>query len=874
MEWHSEWLKTEKLKLFVNFWFVFSLTFGIGIHCFKTQAQVSERGIPESFRMEQKSAVLIPEMKLDSVRIAKRLREDQNLRIDNRYGIVQTCEINIKESGIRTEIQGKGTIWHYKVRSEDALSLGISFKKYHLPQQASVFIYNSAKTQLRGAFTHNNNNPANGLPVAEFPGNNLIIEYFEPVSPEFSGELVLGSVSQAYANLRQLADGRIGINCGEGNDWQIVKHSVCLMTYHDFQNSYFCTGVLMNNVREDETPYFLTANHCVNSESAASTLITYFNYENSTCGADDAAFSQTLSGATFKSGSSHSDFSLLLLNEYPPDEYNPFYAGWDVTGLNPRSGACIHHPDGEPKSIATANNTAFSYPEKIEWFSEDLRLISTTLPDTHWNIQFVHGMPEAGSSGGPLFDQNKRIVGQLHGGVNSILLFGKLSLSWNYNSAYTEQLAHWLDPYGTRQTLDGIWKMPPKTNFRAELQEVCLNSPIQFTDKTTHKPTEWNWQIEPSSYSFANGTDSTSRNPQVLFLKDGTYSVKLRTSNKYGSNEMLQKKYIIARSKLDVSFLKARSDSIVCGCDLIGFPLMVGGAVDYRFEIDKPELLDTAIRSNTLFLTLNPSANYTQSFETWVKVVGTNGLCIASDSILLHVIIQPNDQIGHAARLFLGRNTGYSNKCATVEMNEPNPPSSGCLTEKSWCPDFKPGKSLLDNSVWFTFSSPSHGLTTINTYGFDNQIALYKASSYASVLSGDRRQYSLVAANDNRSSSDKTAILKDLALDPGKQYWLQVDGNNAAHGPLIIELLSSSIETLVFPNPSEGVFNLNIFHPDEGNADVSVFDLNGRKLFSKQFRVTLYSNQFDIDLAGYPKGMYILRINLNGSALSQKIVYR
>ena len=83
------------------------------MHCFKAQAQVSEKGIPESFRMEQKSEVLIPEMKLDSVRIAKRLREDQNLRIDNRYGIVQSCEINIKESGIRTEIQGNGTIWYY-----------------------------------------------------------------------------------------------------------------------------------------------------------------------------------------------------------------------------------------------------------------------------------------------------------------------------------------------------------------------------------------------------------------------------------------------------------------------------------------------------------------------------------------------------------------------------------------------------------------------------------------------------------------------------------------------------------------------------------------------------------------------------------------
>ena len=861
------------MKRLLRCWFVFSLTFGISMSCFESKAQVSEKGIPESFLLEQKSALLIPAMKLDSVSTLQMLEEDKKLGIDNRYGVVRQCGINIKESGIKTEIRGKGTIWQYRIESHNARSLGLFFKQYHIPPKAKVFIYNSFRTLLRGAFTDRNNNQQNLLPVAEFPDKDLVIEYFEPISPEFSGELVLGAVSQAYINLQLVAENSNGINCKDGDDWQREKHSVCLMTFHDFLNSYFCTGALVNNVNEDEIPYFLTANHCIKSESIANTLVTYFNYENSTCDADDATFSQTLSGARFISGSSYSDFSLLLLSEYPPDEYNPFYAGWDVSGLNPRSSACIHHPDGEPKNIAIAGNSAFSYPEKIDWFSEDLRLISTTLPDTHWNAIFDYGLPEAGSSGAPLFDQNKRIVGQLHGGVNSVLLFGKLSLSWDHNVAYTEQLVHWLDPSNMRETLDGIWKMPPRTNFRAELQEVCVNSPIQFTDKTTHKPTEWLWQIDPPTYNFANGTDSTSQNPQVLFHEDGTYSVKLLTTNKYGSDELIQKKYILARSKLEVSFLKARADSVVCGCDLNEFPLIAGGAVAYHFKIEKPELIDTLIRSNTLLLTLKSKANYTHSFDTWVKVTGTNGHCIASDSILLHVINQPNDNIVHAAKLFLGRNTGYSNKCATVQINEPYPQSSGCLVSNSWCPDFKPGRSLLDNSVWFTFVSPSNGIITINTSGFDDQIAVYEAKDYQSVLSGDRRQYDMLAASDNRSSSDKTARIENLALDPGKMYWLQVDGHNAAYGNITIDLLSNSLETVVFPNPSSGTFNLNIFHPDKGIAEISVSDLNGKMLLSKQFQVNINSTRFSFDLAGHPKGVYVLRINLNGLSLSKKLVY-
>jgi PKD repeat protein len=854
-------------------WFVFCLTFGIGINCFESKAQVSEKGLPESFLIEQKQAVIIPVMKLDSVRFGKMLEEDKKFRIDNRYGVVKTCEINIKESGISTEIRGKGTIWQYKIESVNALSLGIFFSKYHLPVNAKVFIYNSSKTQLRGAFTHKNNNLKNILPVAEFPGMDMIIEYFEPMSAEFSGELMLGSVSQAYVNIQQKAENRIGINCEEGADWQIIKHSVCMMTFHNFQNSYFCTGSLINNVKDDETPYFLTANHCINTELVANTLVTYFNFENSTCESDDAAFSQTLSGATFKAGSQDSDFSLLLLNEYPPDEYNPFYAGWDVSGENPRTSACIHHPDGAPKSIATAHNTSFSYPEKIQWFSEELILVSTTLPGTHWYSQFNVGLPETGSSGAPLFDQNQRIVGQLHGGVGSVLLYGKLSVSWDFNSANNKQLAYWLDPFNTRKTLDGIWKMPPRTNFRAELQEVCVNSPVLFTDRTTHRPTEWHWQVDPPTYSFANGTDSTSQNPQILFLKDGTYSVKLKTSNKYGTHELLQNKYIIARSKLDVRFLKARRDSVVCGGDLKGFPLIAGGAVAYSFETDRPELIEAENSSNSVFLTLKSSANYTKSFDTWLKVTGTNGHCIASDSILLHVIIQENDQIANATKLFLGRNAGYSNKCATVEINEPNPPSLGCLVKNGWCSDFKPGKSLLDNSIWFTFVAPENGIITINTYGFDNQIAVYESTDYRGILSNDKKQYSMVAANDNRSNSDKTALIENLVLEPGKQYWLQVDGHNGAFGNVTIDLVGNSLEALVFPNPSNGIFNINIFHPDHGTAEAFVTDLNGRILFSKKYEVNMYSTQFNFNLAGYPKGLYILKVNLNGLSVSKKLIH-
>lgn len=858
------------MKLLLTYWLIISLTVAVIISPFIVNAQISEYGLPESFSLDLKNAALIPVHQLDSVHVQKMLASDQEFKIDNRYGVVDSCNINIKEAGVKTEIKGKGTIWQYKIESHDAYSIGLYFKDYLLPPKAKVFIYNTSRSQIKGAFTNRNNSDSgHQLPIADFPGKNLIIEYFESISPEFPGELILGGISQAYLDLKSNPT-RIGINCPQGRNWQIEKHSVCLITFHDWLYSYFCNGTLINNVREDQTPYFLTANHCVRDERSAKTLVAYFNYENSSCNANDASVNQSLSGATFLSGSSHTDFSLLLLKEYPPDEYNPFYAGWDARGNDPTQGVCIHHPSKEPKCIARDSFPITNYPYKALWTSDGSES-SWTLPNTHWMVDFTEGSLEQGSSGSPLFDQNKRVVGQLHGGTNFLLLFGKFSTSWDYHSSYSEQLAHWLDPDSiANKVLDGTWKISPTAKFRSQIQHVCPNTPVSFYDETTENPIRWLWKVTPSSYVFANGSDSTSQNPQIVFLEEGSYSVSLNSSNKYGSDQMVQQNYIISNSKMKVEFNQLTNDNVICGCDLKAYPLVVKGAVLYDYKIDQPGLVDIKPSADTLYITLNPVAPPTHSFDTWVKVVGSNGTCNASDSLLLHIINQPNDSISNAARIHLGRNAGYSNRCATVENNEPHPAASDCMVENNWCPSLDDPYKILNNSIWFTFLAPSNGGITINTNGFDDQIAVYEALPDSSIQSQIHGKYKLLAANDNRSYSDHTALIENLSLLAGKEYYLQVDGSNSAFGDLVIELLSNSLE--VFPNPSKGIFKLIVSHPVDGMADVSVSDLNGRKLYAGIYNVSLDSNQFSINLSGFEKGIYVLNVRMNGFNLSKKLV--
>lgn len=854
------------MKYFLNCWFVILLTITMVFCPVIIQAQLSENSLPESFLSGLKNASQLPVKQLAPVGVQKMKTIDRETYVDNRYGVIEPCQIDIKTEGIKTTIKGKGSIWQYRVSSVDAYSLGLYFKDYYLPPRAKLFVYNPSRSQLKGAFTNLNNHASTReLTLAEFPGKELIIEYFEPLSPEFPGELVLGGISQAYIKIDSLVNKNIGINCPEGTGWQEQKNSICLITYHDKLYSYFCSGSLVNNVRYDLTPYFLTANHCIRNEYMANNMVAYFNYENSTCYSHDGIADQTLAGATLKATSIYSDFSLLLLEEYPPEEYHPYYAGWDASGVNPLQGVCIHHPNVGPKSMAIDSLKIESYPFKAQWFVDGL----ATMPNTHWSADFKQGTVEVGSSGAPLFDQNKRITGQLHGGANKVFLFGKLSLSWDYNPAHNAQLAHWLDPDSTCQkVLDGTWRIAPVAKFESQLQRVCPDLPISFFDQSSLFPIRWRWKVSPSTYSFANGTDSTSRNPQIIFHQEGFYSVSLKVSNTHGWDEKTEENYIFSKRRLDVNFIPANDDNTLCGCHLKSYPIIVEGGRLYDFKVGEPGEFEVKHISDTLFLTLNPAI--TQSFDAWVKIIRPNDYCIPNDSMLLHILIPPNDSIKNAATLHSGLNEGYSNRCATVERNEPHPYSADCLEENSWCRGNGNSYNILDNSVWFTFIAPSNGRLTIDSNGFDNQIAVYEAMTSSNNLKSSKVQYKLIAANDNRSIIDNTALLNNLALQPGKKYYLQVDGNNAAHGNFKITLLNTSLE--IYPNPTTGLLKLMIPNTDPGTADLRISDLNGRRLFTGQYPVTKLSNTFTINLSNLPQGVYLAYVFINGASYSKKLV--
>ncbi|MGV6860708.1 MAG: T9SS type A sorting domain-containing protein [Putridiphycobacter sp.] len=92
--------------------------------------------------------------------------------------------------------------------------------------------------------------------------------------------------------------------------------------------------------------------------------------------------------------------------------------------------------------------------------------------------------------------------------------------------------------------------------------------------------------------------------------------------------------------------------------------------------------------------------------------------------------------------------------------------------------------------------------------------------------------------------------------------------SSAPGNPLnVVNVTASTFELSIYPNPSSGIFNVNISGMDQAYT-INVFDMSG-KLIST---VTTANQQFSIDLSHVESGMYIVEINTENEVMREQII--
>jgi len=123
----------------------------------------------------------------------------------------------------------------------------------------------------------------------------------------------------------------------------------------------------------------------------------------------------------------------------------------------------------------------------------------------------------------------------------------------------------------------------PEADFEADTTVVLIADTVLFTDLSTNFPTEWEWEIDPETFSYLDETDSNSQNPKIGFDEAGYYTISLTATNTAGSDSELKLDYIEVFEELSIT-ATAEPDEICLGDTVYLDAEVSGGNGNFVFE--------------------------------------------------------------------------------------------------------------------------------------------------------------------------------------------------------------------------------------------------------------------------------------------------
>ena len=780
-----------------------------------------------------------------------------------------------------------GRYYRVQLSSENAYALSIAFEQFFIPEHALLFFYCPDKKHVFGGYTHIDNTPSGLFPSPVIDNDTVIIEYYEPSPKKIKKEplLKIMEIAHFYRPVSEgLRNGQIGsswpchvnVNCSEGDEWQDMKRGVVRILLKMGEYYGWCSGSLINNTAQDGTPYLITAEHCAGAASADDRNLWQFRFNFERPGCDDVGLppAQNIPGAQLIAMGpleNGSDLQLLKLNFLPPPSFQPYYNGWDRRVDAPHFGAGIHHPNGDVKKISTFSQPAVTVNNAVvSGYNLAYRSI--------WNVLYVatengHGVTQGGSSGSPLFNHEKLIVGTLTGGNTSCTntggnnYYGKLNYHWESNGPLaSEQLKPWLDPLGTRQqSLQGLnlYPAPPVRDLSG-----VINADTTVTLKWGMPAYE---QLD--SYWFSNVSNYSG----IRF--EGP-----ERATKFMINDQLE---------ADTFFIKSLSHIFWEHPNYLW-----GGDNTFFFKIYDDD-------GETILFESSPiPANNFHHTNTPVTLDLENHIAVTGD---FYVAIVPGES-GHPSSL---------------AMDVYNVSSSYYGSPGNWLPlsfdqeNFELltgvfGSVTAETENAFVRTDAQKGSSSSNKkehiiyLGYDiDQLMQSRCermgiiANYQRILIDNVKYYNIYKDGVLIAQTDHAGIFeyidKDgLELEETYTYYLTAvydinpanphspDVESEASDPITVKItfdeddtglnpaLSKEDAISIFPNPSGGVFRVKL--PAQvmaGEVDIKVFDIGGRRANASSLDM---NNVLTIDISSEPPGLYVIKFYTKYGVLTRRMI--
>jgi hypothetical protein len=373
-------------------------------------------------------------------------------------------------------------------------------------------------------------------PVTE--GETQTVEFFVPGTAEPSAlpiaatavsHLLTGPASRFEKRVTEIGDAgscNVDVPCSSLESTQAFQdatNAVAQMVINDGQFVALCTGTLLNDTdAATQIPWFFSANHCFDNESApfktpaqmqivANTLDTLWFFRSSSCnsGTVSAAWRELATGATYIYSNTVSDILFVRLNSAPPQ--GAFFAGWNANALTTgASVVALHHPEGDLLKVSQGTMQGFTTPTDAPVNAGTNKFIA---------IQWNSGTTEPGSSGAGIFTNTSGqyvLRGALWGGGASCQSPAAKDIFSRFDLAYAT-LAQYLSPAAspTGQFTD-LWWNPDESGWGLNIVQhpTQMIFAVWYTYGSDRKPA---WYFLPSgSWTSANvysGTLYSSSGP-------------------------------------------------------------------------------------------------------------------------------------------------------------------------------------------------------------------------------------------------------------------------------------------------------------------------------------------------------------------------
>ena len=469
---------------------------------------------------------------LDVQKIASARQQEKDDNVPFRFGKGFDTHITLAD-GEWTNTEN-GRLWTMAIESKGAYSINFVFNDFYLPEGAELYISNEEGDMLYGPVTSKVNTENGHFLTDLIKGDKVTIYLFEPSNKRNESQLTIKRVVHAYENMfSDMAYGQIGSSGNCNNNvacfpaWSKESDAVALVLLSN--GTEWCSGSLLMTANQSFRPYFLSAFHCIDTDipkgslssseiSNAENWMFKFQYKMSSCSGGYATSGVTYNRATFRAAWNNTDFALMELRNSPAGDSRFSWLGWDRSGNAPTAGTGIHHPSGDVMKISFDNDLI-----------TETAAGSTNSGTTHWFVDIDNGTLEHGSSGSPLFNPQKKVIGQLHNGYpgcNSSKQFwyGCFHRSWAGGGTNSTRLSNWLDPNGSGVITTNTSKSP--TVFGPS--SVCDQATYTVENLPAGAIVEW---------SVSNPNVATISNNGLLRVTDQTFALTNIQANIFTGGE-------------------------------------------------------------------------------------------------------------------------------------------------------------------------------------------------------------------------------------------------------------------------------------------------------------------------------------------------